>query len=117
MLGEKTHIRATGVNKRMAGDSGDMTREERVDIVLEFLARHELALTTKAIYRNLKVNNRFTVGQETLRLYLNDLVDRGLVQRVDPEAMEEMEITELTADDRRGYYMITEKGREEIEIG
>jgi hypothetical protein len=84
-------------------------KEERQRLVLNFMARHELALPPRAIFRNLRLRHNATFARRTLVNYLDDLVDDGLLMRVQPSKLEDRK---LVAADGSGYYLITDAGYE-----
>ena len=89
-----------------------MGKEERRAVVLEFLARHELALPPAVIYRNLRFHHNITFSSKTIDSYLQHFVDQGKVRRVDPGALSKRELVDV--DDSRGYYLITDEGKQSI---
>lgn len=92
-------------------DPDDMTKRERKEVVLRFMAEHGLALPPRAIYRNLKVNHSITFQPKTVENYLDEFLEDGLVSRVDPKALDDGRISELREDaDRRAYYIVTADG-------
>lgn len=94
-------------------DGSDMTREDRRDFVLRFLAEHDLALPPKAIHRNLRHKHNATFGYSAMRNYLDDMVEDGLVTRIKPDELENREVTEMERGrNQRAYYILTDKGRE-----
>ena len=86
-----------------------MPKEERQRLVLDFMARHELALPPRVIFRNLRLRHNATFARRTLVNYLDDLVEDGLLMRVQPNKLEDRE---LVAADGSGYYLITDAGYE-----
>lgn len=92
-----------------------MGKEDRRQIVLQFMAEHGLALPPKAIFRNLRVHRRIPFGDATVDNYLEDFVEEGLVRRVDPKRMADFEVADVKDEDRRAYYIITDEGREYID--
>jgi hypothetical protein len=93
-----------------------MTKEERQDVVLRFMAEHGLALPPRLVYRNLKVTEGITFGPRTVENYIREFEKDGLVARVDPSALDEGDVETLDTHEngRRAYYMITEDGRDRI---
>ncbi len=75
----------------------DMTTAERERVILQFLAEHDLALPLTPIFENLKRNQGITFSKRTVKRRLEDLEADGHVQRLDIG---------------RGYWEITEAGRE-----
>lgn len=103
-----------GVNK-ITADGGDMVKEDRRRLVLEFMSEHPLALPPTVWYRNLSVHRTVTFGKDSLRNYLDEFVDEGLVERVNKEDLDGGDITPVSDDEYRAYYLITDSGREEVE--
>ncbi|MFC6616264.1 hypothetical protein ACFQAS_15270 [Halopenitus salinus] len=94
-----------------------MPSSERRDKVLAFLATHDMALPPTAIYAGLKRHEDITFGYRTVQNALSDLLDQGLVKRVNTNRLrEDGQIEEIVGDDaRRAYYSITEAGRDRLE--
>jgi DeoR/GlpR family transcriptional regulator of sugar metabolism len=89
-----------------------MSKAARKDVLLEFLAEHDLALPPLAIHRNLILHERLIVSESTVQNYLDELQEEGLVERVNPHALGEREIEPATEDTGgRAYYLVTDKGR------
>jgi len=63
------------------------------------------------IYRNLRLHRGMRVRDETIRNYLSELADEGLVLRVEKAELDDGDLVEADPDDR-AYYIISEKGRE-----
>lgn len=107
-----------GVNLSLADERNDMVsgkRENQLEM-LEFLAEHNLALPPAAIYRNLRFNHEVRYSKNTCDNYLDELSERGLVEKVDPKKLKELEAVPLSEDsNRRGYYRITEQGKTIVE--
>jgi DNA-binding PadR family transcriptional regulator len=95
-----------------------MTKAERKRVLLEFMAQHKLALPPAAIHRNLKLHEELHISPSTVENYLEELLEEGYVTRVDPEPLQQGEISSLSADEAgRAYYLITEDGVEEAASG
>jgi len=92
-----------------------MSKDERRTVVLTFLRDHELVLKPNAIYRNLRLHQNITFGEQTVRNILHELVERGYVRRVDIQAVKDRELVNVEKGSKRGAYMITEQGRAQIE--
>ena len=90
----------------------DMGKRERKLQVLGFLAEKGVALPPKAIYRNLRLLEEITFSERSVENYLDEFVDEGLVMRIDPDSMEDAEVSKMPPDvnQRRAYYMITDDG-------
>ncbi|SDJ32917.1 hypothetical protein SAMN05216226_102153 [Halovenus aranensis] len=92
-----------------------MAKEDRQQQVLQFLAEYDLALPPRAIYRNLRLHYNITFGYSSVDNYLDEFVEEGLCDRVDPEKLEERELVSLPSGrTHRAYYIITEKGRDKL---
>jgi len=91
-----------------------VSKQERKQVVLSFLASHDLALPPKVIYRNLKFRHRITFGGTTVENYLDEFVEEGLIKRVNPAALEAGEAVEVPPENNevRAYYVLTDAGRE-----
>ena len=96
------------------GKQEAMSKDERRAVVLTFLRDHELVLKPNAIYRNLRLHQNITFGEQTVRNILHELVDSGYVRRVDIEAVKKRELVDVEKGSKRGAYMITAKGRQHI---
>jgi hypothetical protein len=94
---------------RESHERDTVPKEERQQLVLNFMARHELALPPRAIFRNLRLQHNATFARRSLVNYLDELVDDGLLMRVQPEKLEDREIV---AANGSGYYLITDAGYE-----
>jgi len=89
---------------------------ERKDIILRFLANHQLALPQMVIFRNLKFHQEITFSYSTVDNKLDESAEEGLVRRVDPKKLEDGQLVDLPGGkDNRSYYIITEKGREYVQ--
>lgn len=98
------------------GDSGDMGKEDRRRVVLDFMGEHPVALRPAELYRNLRFHRRITFSKESVDNYIEEFVDEGLVLRVKPQALEMGKIEEAPAD-QRAYYIISDDGKEYLESG
>ncbi len=77
-----------------------MTTAEREQVILQFLAEHELALPLTPIFENLRRNQGITFSKRTVKRRLEALEEDGYVQRLDIG---------------RGYWEITDEGRAYLE--
>jgi predicted transcriptional regulator len=76
---------------------------------------HALALPPGVIYRNMRFHHNVTFSYSSIDNYLDEFVADGLVRRVEPASLETREPVDLPADDtKKGYYIITDKGRDEV---
>jgi DNA-binding HxlR family transcriptional regulator len=104
-------MRKTRSNKPQHDETGDeMGKADRKALVLQYLVHTRLALPTAVLYRNMRLRQNATFSESTLKNYLSELEDEGLIKRVDPEAMTERNVVEL--ENGRGYWMATDSGRE-----
>jgi hypothetical protein len=85
-----------------------MAKEDRVELVRDFLAYHQLALPPRPIHRNLRLRHNATFGFSTCTNYLSLLVERGQLQRVEPAALEDRELIDTDPGD--SYYFISPAG-------
>jgi len=85
----------------------------REDIILRFLAVHDIPLRHKEIYGGIIHHNAVTFSYKQTRDTVTDLHDRGLVRRVEIDDGDGV-IRDIPADasGRRGYYLISEAGRD-----
>ena len=107
------NLPATGPLTRQTAERGDMSKEDRKALVLQYLVHTRLALPPAVLYRNLRLRQNATFSESTLGNYLDELAADGLVTRIDPQAMVDREIVEL--DNGRGYWLATEAGRDEAD--
>jgi repressor of nif and glnA expression len=89
-----------------------MGREDRVDQTLRILVETDMAMPTMVIARNLKLRGA-TFEASSVRRYLHDLHDDGLVVKVDIEALDRREVVEVGNSDD-GYWMASQQGRDRI---
>lgn len=90
-------------------ETNAMGKSDRKELVLQFLARSQLALPPAVLYRNLRLRHNASFSEKSLGNYLSELEADGLVKRVDPKALEKRTIRTV-GEDERGYYLITEDG-------
>jgi hypothetical protein len=104
----------TGVRKAGVGNMSNskMPKSEAKRIVLEFMAQYDVPMPPTVLHRGLRLHKNFTYSDETLLNYLGELVEDGLVVRIDPQALHTRDIVPLTDADTRGYYLITDDGRD-----
>lgn len=88
-----------------------MSKEDRKQLVLEYLAHTGLGLPPAVLYRNLRLRQNATFSEKTLYNYLEELEADGYLMRIDPAAMEDREIVEI--DGGRAYWMATDAGKAE----
>ncbi|MFC6975659.1 hypothetical protein ACFQL1_14950 [Halomicroarcula sp. GCM10025709] len=103
-----------GVNMPLRSDGGDMTKEDRRRQLLEFMKEHPLALPPLLIYRNLKLHMDVTFTVDSVRNYLDEFAEEGLVKMVEKEPLDDGDLVEAEAG-TRPYYIITEEGRAYLE--
>ncbi|RLM42736.1 hypothetical protein DVK00_14770 [Haloarcula sp. Atlit-47R] len=89
-----------------------MPPEARRELVLEFVARHDIPLPPLAIWAGLNRQHRVTFSYRTMQNILGDLVEEGDLFKVDTESLRNGEIEEIEGDSssRRAYYFVTEQG-------
>lgn len=100
-------------SKAVWSDGGDMGKEERKQIVLNFMAEYRFALPPKAIFRNLKLHENITFSEDSVENYLVEFVEDGLVERVQKEALDAGEIQVAGEGDERAWYLVTDRGVEQ----
>jgi predicted transcriptional regulator len=111
MTASRINSHPIGENIVSAPDESDMVKSERKELVLRFMEKNSLALPPILVYRNLRLHRSLRVGKETVKNYLTELKEEGLVLRIDKQALDDGEIKEAEPDDR-AYYIINDKGRE-----
>ena len=84
----------------MTDDQHAMPTEERDESILRFLAERNAIFKPKALFENLREYENITFGYKTVKRRLNELEERGLVERVDLPDMNES-----------SYRRITDRGR------
>ena len=89
-------------------DRANVAREERIQLVLAYLVESDSALPPAAIFRNLKLRGA-TFERRSVTTFLAELHERGLVQKVDMDALDEGRI-EVVDTDEQGYWMATDEG-------
>lgn len=94
-------------------DGDDMGKEDRKRRVLKLLADSGLALPPAVIFRNVKLRGA-TFERRIINDYLKELAEDGLIEKVDPEALEEGEIESIDLSEE-GYFVITEAGLDVFE--
>jgi hypothetical protein len=95
-------------------DGGDMGKEDRRRVVLDFMGEYPVALRPAEIYRNLRYHRRITFSKESVDNYIEEFVEEGLVLRVKPQSLEMGQIEEAPPD-QRAYYIISEEGQEHLQ--
>jgi hypothetical protein len=97
------------------GNNYSMAKQERRLVLLNFLADTKLAMPIGVIYRNLRYHVGITFSRPSIRNYLNECLEEGLVRRVKPEPLEARKLVDLDrGDERGGYWIITKTGREYV---
>lgn len=105
------------VAKSQAGDIVDMPAADRRELVLEFLADHDMPLPPLAIYAGLVQHHRITFSYRTVQNILGELTEAGDLYRVDTSALRDGDIEPISDEDdsqRRAYYHITEQGKKRV---
>ena len=95
-------------------NDGDMTKNERMEAILQYMEEYPLALPPTVLYRNIRIHRNLYIGRETVRNYLDEMADKGWVKRVKKKPLDNGGIVEAGPDDR-AYYIITEQGRKHIQ--
>lgn len=93
-----------------------MPSEERRNEVLVFLKEHDIALPPLAIYAGLKREKNITFSYRTVQNSLSDLLEDGLVMRVDTTQLRKNSTIKPVDEEsgRRSYYFITDDGRKRL---
>jgi len=112
-----TFTQAYKIRKNMDCDDNPerVAREERMRLVLAYLVETESALPPAAIFRNLKLRGA-TFERRSVTNFLGELHERGLVQKVDTDALESGTVVAVDRS-KPGYWMATEDGRELVGDG
>lgn len=91
-----------------------MTKEDRQHQVLEFMDEFQLALPPLLVYRNMRLHEKVTFSVDSLRNYLEEFVDEGLVLRIKKQPLDEGKLEEAKSGGR-AYYLISEQGKEYLQ--
>jgi len=94
------------------GETPDVAKEDRKRRVLAFLVDSGMALPRKALFRNLRYQGA-DFSDSSLKNYLGELQEEGLVERVDANAFAEGRVEKTSKDP--GYWLATGDGAEVIE--
>jgi hypothetical protein len=92
-------------------DSTNMGRDARVELVLDYLVETGVALPVACLHRNLVLNRHATFSSTSLRSYLKELHEEGLVRKIDNEALDQREVREVRLS-QPGYFQATETARQ-----
>jgi hypothetical protein len=91
-----------------------MPELERPHVVLQFLAEYDIPLRHKEIYGGLIEHNDITFSYKQTRDTVSELHDDGLLRRVEiNDDVGEVQDIPADASGRRGYYLISDVGREQ----
>ena len=90
----------------------DMPKDDREEALLAIFAELSVPLPPVLVYRILRVRGA-TFGKRTVMRYCSDLAAEGLRRRVDPAAMEDGRLEPISSE-QKGYYLITEQGRDRV---
>jgi len=119
-MGKQANFLAYKINNQLSGEnitSGQehqgMVKSERKQLLLEFMSEYPLAMSPVMLYRNLRIHRDLRVGKETVKNYLQEMAEEGLVLRIDKQALDGAKIKEADPDDR-AYYIISDAGRDAI---
>lgn len=93
------------------GDTRDVAKEDRKRRVLAFLVDSGMALPHKALFRNLRYQGA-DFSDSSLKNYLGELQEEGLVERIDAKAFAEGRVKSANGDP--GYWLATSEGAEAI---
>jgi hypothetical protein len=108
-MSESSNIRRqfdkSPIHKPNLMHTADMGKQDRVDLVRDFLAYHQLALPPRVIHRNLRLRHNATFSFSACNNYLSELVESGDIQRLEPAALENRELIETDPGD--SYYFIS----------
>jgi len=81
-------------------DDDSMTKEDRREVILQFLADTGLALPPAPLYYNMKETMFVTFSKRTLVRHLKEMREEGLVTKV---------------EEGDGYWKITDEGRKYLD--
>jgi Fe2+ or Zn2+ uptake regulation protein len=96
------------------GPSTDrMGKQDRQRVMLEFMEEHPLAYPPSMLYQNLRLFREITFSENTVRNYLKELSEEGLIARVKRSELENARLVEADPGDH-AVYIITEEGCEHI---
>lgn len=84
----------------MSCETAAMPKEDRELQILRFLSDYDLALPRQPIFVNMKRKRGITFSERTMKRLLDEMVERGEVERLDIG---------------HGYYQITDEGRARID--
>jgi Fe2+ or Zn2+ uptake regulation protein len=93
-----------------------MGKEDRKEVVLAFMREYPVAMPPLLVYRNLRLREGITFSQDSVRRYLEQLANEGLVDRVKKEPLENQELVTADPDDR-AYYIISDEGADFVDSG
>ena len=108
----RTETAQTSDLKPVAGDDGDMTAADRRQQVLAVLAETGVALRSVDVFRACRLRGA-TFARRSTKTYLSQLVESGDVLKVDSDALNDGEISEIDTGDR-GHFIaasVAEKHR------
>lgn len=89
-----------------------MPKADRERVVLSLLAEVGEPLPPVLVYRILRVRGA-TFGRRSVMRYCSELGERGQLQKIDPVAMENGDLEQIDRSEK-GYWMITDAGRERL---
>jgi len=81
-------------------DKDSMSKEDRREVILQFLAETGLAMPPAPLYYNMKEEMFVTFSKRTMQRHLKEMREEGLVRKV---------------EQGDGYWEITDEGREYLE--
>lgn len=103
-----------GEFKTVTDNVKNMGKKDRKQLVLEFMAEHPIPMPPLVWYRSLRAKRRVTFGIDSLRTYLDEFVDDGLVVQINKEALDDGKLEIIEDSQYRAYYMITDKGIDSV---
>jgi len=98
--------------KFWSSDTGNMPKSDREEAVLALLAEIGEPLPPSVIYRILRLRGA-TFARRSVERYCSELSERGDLEKIDPESMEEGNLV-AAPNDSKGYWLISEQGRDRI---
>jgi len=102
----------SGAHFTDGGEDCSMSKEDRKRQVLELLAETRAALPRTVLFRNLSYRGA-NFSDSSLKNYLAELRDEGLVERINAEAFADGRVK--VSDDDPGYWIVTKEGHAEVE--
>mgnify|MGYP005864182189 CR=1 FL=1 len=104
----------TKINTTTRENTNDMPQVHRAGVILPFCAAYDIPVKPKTIYGGLIEHQQITFSYKQARDTISELHADGFLRRVAIDTdSEPSTIRDIPADasGRRGYYLITDKGR------